>query len=112
MPTTDTARRVAEFQQYAEQITPVLVRTPPLRGDALVTAIHLVRDWATFRGPLSPDHFPMGKFWNDWLVDWPDGDSFPIAPTAGSVGGVDLLFLTAAPPGRLKGACFFGGARP
>jgi hypothetical protein len=85
------------------------VSTPPLRGDCLATVIHLVPDSASIHGPVKPAHFPTGRFWDDWLDGWPEGDCFQVAPTGINVGGVNLLLLTASPLGRLKGACFLGG---
>ena len=111
MPKRDSERREEEFRRYAAQLRLVEVCTPPLRGDCLVTVIHLLRDPAGFRGPIKPAHFPMGSFWNDWIDGWMDGDSFQIVPTGVSVGGANLILLTAAPLGRLKDACFLGSVR-
>lgn len=110
MPKTDSERRIEVFQRYAAETKLVNVNTPPLRGNCLVTVIHLLPDSASFRGPVKPAHFPMGSFWNDWLDGWPDGDNFQIAPTGINVDGVNLVLLTAAPLGRLKRVCFLGGA--
>ncbi len=81
MPKSDSVRRVDEFKRYGAQMAHLAENTPPLRGDCFVTAIHLLRDSASFRGPVKPTHFPMGNFWNDWIDGWPDGDNFQIAPT-------------------------------
>lgn len=110
MPKTDSERRIEQFRRYRTEMKLVDVNTPPLRGDCLVTVIHLLPDSASFRGPVTLAHFPMGSFWNDWFDGWPDGDSFQIAPTGINVDGVNLVLLTVAPLGRLKGACFLGGA--
>ena len=107
MPSTDSDRRLDEFKRYAAEMTHVVVKTPPLRGDCLVTVFHLLTD-SSFLGPIEPAHFPMGKFWCDWIDGWSDGDNFQIVPTGVNVSGVNLVLLTAAPLGRVKGACFFG----
>lgn len=109
MPKTDAKRREDELRRYWAEMSRVTINTPPLRGDCFVTVIHLLPHSASFREPARPAHFPMGSFWNDWIDGWPDGDSFQIVPTGINVGGVNLLLLTASPPGRLKGACFLGG---
>ena len=111
MPKTDSERRIREFRRYGSEMKLVDVNTPPLRGDCFVTVIHLLPDSASSRGPVTPAHFPMGSFWNDWLDGWPDGDNFQIAQTEINVDGVNLVLLTAAPLGHLKGACFLGGPR-
>jgi hypothetical protein len=108
MPKTDSKRREDEFRRYAEQMTSVAINTPPLRGDCLITVIHLLPDSTSFCGPIGPAHFPMGSFWNEWIEEWPDGDKFQAVSTPINVGGVNLLLLTAAPLGRLKSACFLG----
>lgn len=110
MPKTNTKPREDKFRRYWAEMTRKTINTPLLRGDCFVTVIHLLPDSASFRGPAKAAHFPMGSFWNDWIDGWPDGDSFQIVPTGINVGGVNLLLLTASPPGRLKGACFLGGA--
>jgi hypothetical protein len=107
MPTTDSTRRVEEFKRYAAEMSHVDVKTPSVRGDCFVTVIHLMD--SAFRGPIEPNNFPMGPFWNDWIDGWPDGDKFEIVPTGINVGGINLVLLTASPRGRLKGACFIGG---
>lgn len=109
-PTADSKRREAEYRRYVAQMARVLVTTPPLRGDFIVSVVHLLPGDSSFRGPVKPTHFPMGSFWNTWVDGWPDGDNFQFASTGVNVGGVNLLLLTASPPGRLKSACFLGGA--
>lgn len=109
MPLGDSKRRGNEFRRYAAQMTRVAVSTPPLRGDCLVTVIHVLPDLASFRGPVKPAHFPTGSFWRDWIDGWPDGDIFQIAATGINVGGVNLILLTASPLGRLRAGCFLGG---
>ena len=111
MPKTDSKRREEEFRRYRAQMTHVDVNTPPLRGDCFVTVIHLLPNSASFRGPVTPAHFPMGSFWNDWIDGWPNGDKFQIVPTGINVGGVNLLLLTASPLGRVKGACFLASVK-
>jgi hypothetical protein len=108
MPQTDSERREEEFRRYAAEMKCIDVSTPPLRGDCLVTVIHVMPDSAGFRGPITRDHFPMGSFWNDWIDGWPDGDCFQIVPTGINLAGVNLLLLSASPPGCLKGGCFVG----
>lgn len=108
MPTTDAGRREAEFRRYAGEMTQVSINTPPIRGDYLVTVIHILPDSAALRGPIQPQHFPMGTFWNEWIEGWPDGDNFQLVPTGTNIGGINLILLTAAPLGRLKGDCFLG----
>ncbi len=105
-PKTDAKRREEEFRRYAGQMARVVVRTPRVRGNFLVSVIHLPP--VTFRGPVKPSHFPMGRFWDDWIDGWPDGDSIDIAPTSINVSGVNLLLLTASPPGQLKAPCLLG----
>jgi hypothetical protein len=109
MPKTDSARRIEEFKRYAAQMSHADVKTPTVRGDCLVTVFLLMTDSA-FHGPIQSAHFPMGKFWDEWIDGWPEGDNFQIVPTGINVSGVNLVMLTAAPPGRLKGACFLGSA--
>jgi len=60
MPSTDTNRRVEQFERYAAEIKLVDVKTPPLRGDCLVTAILLLTD-SVLRGPIEPAHFPSSS---------------------------------------------------
>lgn len=103
-------RRLAEFKSYASQMTVVVVKAPQVRGDCLVTVIHLLADAPGSSGPFKPAHFPMGSFWQNWIDGWTDGDKFEIAPTKVSVGEVNLVLLTAAPLGRLNGECFIAGA--
>ncbi len=106
----DPKRREREFARYAAEMKSVDLQTPPLRGNCLVSVIHLMPDSAGFRGPIEPAHFPMGSFWNDWIDGWADGDSFQIAPTGVNVGGVNLIVLTAAPLGCLRASGFLGAS--
>jgi len=109
MPPSDNKRRNDEFRRYVAKMKSVFINTPPLRGDCFITAIHVLPGEESFRGPVLPDYFPRGRFWNDWIDGWPDGDIFQVAPTPINVDGVNLLLLTASPSGSLKGACFLGG---
>jgi hypothetical protein len=111
MPKTDSKRREDEFRRYAAEMRSAVVVTPPLRGDCFVTCIYLLPS-ADYQGPLDRSHFPMGKFWNDWIEDWPDGDRLQAAASIVTVGDVPLLLLTAAPLGRLRGACMLGSVEP
>lgn len=107
MPRTDSKRRESEFRRYAAELRSALVVTPAVRGDCLVTVFYQLAG-ADYQGPLDGSHFPMGKFWDDWIADWPDGDKFQAATSVVTVGDVSLLLLTAAPLGQLRGACMLG----
>ncbi len=108
MPVADSARRHREFERYASQLAHIDIRTPPVRGDCLIAAIHLLSSDPQ-RDQLDRAHFPMAPFWNELIDDWPDGDKFPVGVTGVQLGEQRLLVQTVSPLGRLRGACFLAG---
>jgi hypothetical protein len=109
MPPSDSHRRIEEYKRYFAEMKLAEVKAPRLRGDYLVTVIYLLTDVA-LQGPINSTHFPVGPFWKEWVEGWPERDTFEIIPTGINVSGVNLLLLTATPPGRLKDGCYLGSA--
>lgn len=107
MPTSDSERRVEEFRKYAATLRHVHLLSPAPKGDYAVSVIHVMAE-PVFSGPIRPQPFPFGSFWNNWIEGWADGDPIDVSHTGVNVGGVGVSVLTASPSGCLKSACYLG----
>lgn len=110
MPTSDSARRVEESKRYYASLTMEHLKTPSPLGDYLIAVFYLPSD-PSFRGPVLPQHFPIGAFSADLITGWTVDDPIEYVASSVCVGGLKLIVLTAAPAGRFIEGCCLGGPK-
>lgn len=102
-PTSDVERWKAEFTRYANSIKLQGIRLPPgePEGNYVYADVYVVTDPTKSIQPTA-EIFLSGGSVDDVIDDWPAGNVFGIQPMKIRVGQVDLVVVTACPPGVLK----------
>lgn len=109
IPTSDAARREAEFERYAAHCNGRVVPLPAdgFEGDYVYCLFYLVVD-SQKDIIATPDVLPHDSRLDEWIDGFPAGALFGIQPVEISVGHTRLVVATATPPGTLKEEISFG----
>jgi len=102
MPESDEHRRTQKFTEYARRVLkrPVPVPLPELQGDYVLSAFYVLDSRRTEW--FSSGLFPTGKFRDNEVDGWIDGQALKIRWISFSIGSVRVAVVSAGPPGHLK----------